>query len=86
VTRAVINFPIDISCAIPIMEKIIDGYVYNTEVPVAAFRYKNWSVVIHRDEIVINNAENEASATEVINFLKDIINNTDEITGEARNH
>ena len=85
-TRAVIKLARDITYAMPIMGRVIDGCAYNSDVPIAAFRYKNFGVIVHRRDIVINHAGDEASAVEVMNFLKDIVNNADEITGKVRTY
>ena len=84
VTRAVIKFSSDISFTLPIMEKVIDGCAYNPRVPVAAFRYKNLGVIVHSNDIVINNVEDEATARAVLDFLKNIINTADERTEKVR--
>ena len=84
--RAVIKLTRDINYAMPIMGRVIDGCAYNSEVPIAAFRYNNFGVIVHRRDIVINHAGDEASAMEVINFLKDIVNNADKITGKVRTY
>ena len=83
-TRAVINLARDITYTMPIMERSIEGCAYNEKVPIAAFRYKNFGVIIHSRDILINNAMDEASVTEVMNFLKEIVNNTSEITKKER--
>ena len=83
-TRAVIKLSSDISYAMPIMERVIEGCAYSNEVPIAAFRYKNFGVIVHSYDITINHAEDEASAMEVINFLKDIVNTADEITEKVK--
>lgn len=85
-TRAVIKLKGDISYALPIMERVIDGCAYNTVVPIATFRYKNFGVIVHRRDITINHAGDEASAVEVVNFLKDIVNNADNITEKVRTY
>lgn len=85
-TRAVIKLKRDITSALPIIDRVIDSCAYNSEVPVAAFRYKNFSVILHKRDIVINNAGDEGSAMEVINFLKDIVNNADRINGKVRTY
>jgi len=86
VTRAVIKLSSDISYAMPIMERVIEGCAYSKETPIAAFRYNNFGVIVHSHEITINNAGDEASAVEVINFLKDIVNDVDEITEKVRTY
>jgi len=85
-TRAVIKLASNITYAMPIMGRVIDGCAYNSEVPIAAFRYNNFGVIVHRRDIVINHAGDEASAVEVMNFLKDIVNNADKITGKVRTY
>jgi ArsR family metal-binding transcriptional regulator len=86
VTRAVIKLARDISYAMPIMERVIEGCGYNPDAPVAAFRFKNLGVIVNRKQITINNAGDEASAVQVINFLKDIVNNADEITEKVKTY
>jgi hypothetical protein len=83
-TRAVIELSDDISFAMPIMQRVIDGCGYNAEASVAAFRYQNMGVIVHKNEIIINNAEDEATARTVIEFLKDIVDSGDKITGKVR--
>ena len=85
-TRAVIKLKRDITYAMPIMERVIEGCAYSKEVLIAAFRYKNFGVIVHRRDIVINHAGDEASAMEVMNFLKDIVNNADEITEKVKTY
>ena len=70
----------------PIMARVIKGCAYNTLEPIAAFRYKNFAVIVHSREITINHAGDETSAVEVINFLKDIVNNADTITKKVKTY
>jgi len=86
VTRAVIKLASNITYAMPIIGRVIDGCAYNSEVPIAAFRYKNFGVIVHSRDIVINHAGDEVSAVEVMNFLKDIVNNADKITEKVRTY
>lgn len=83
-TRAVIELKRDITYAMPILDRVIDGCAYNDEVPIAAFRYKNFGIIIHSHDILITNAGDEASAAEVMNFLQNITTNADEITEKVR--
>ena len=85
-TRAVIELSDDISYAMPTMQRVIDGCGYNAEASVAAFRYQNMGVIVHKNEIIINNAEDEAMAIEIINFLEDIINTANEKTEKVRTY
>jgi hypothetical protein len=59
----------------PIMEKKIETCAYSREVLTAAFRYRNYGVVVHPRDLIIFNADNEAAAVEVISFLKNTIDN-----------
>jgi ArsR family metal-binding transcriptional regulator len=86
VTRAVIKLASNITYAMPIIGRVIDGCAYNSVVPIAAFRYKNFGVIVHSRDIVINHAGDEVSAVEVMNFLKDIVNNADIITEKVRTY
>ena len=85
-TRAVIKLSSDISYAMPIMDGVIEGCAYNKDVAIASFRYKNFGVIVHSRDITINHAEDEASAVEVMNFLKDIVNNADKITEKVKTY
>jgi hypothetical protein len=77
--RAVIELSGDISTVMPRMRRSIEGCAYNPDVPVAAFRFRDMGVIVERNKIIINNAEEEATAQIVIDFLKDIVNTSDEI-------
>jgi ArsR family metal-binding transcriptional regulator len=79
VTRAVIKLARDISYAMPIMERVIEGCAYSKEIPIAAFRYKNFGVIVHSRDITINHAGDEATAKTVMNWLKNIIDTNDEV-------
>ena len=72
ITRAVIELSDDIRSTMPLMQRAINGCGYNPEVPVAAFRYKNMGVIVYSNEIIVNNAGNEATAQTVIDFLGEI--------------
>jgi ArsR family metal-binding transcriptional regulator len=76
VTRAVINFSGDITNAIPIWAKAIPTAAYNKEMPILAFRYKDWRVIINPEEIMIKDLATEAEAREVIEYLKEIVDNS----------
>ena len=85
-TRAVIKLTSDITNTMPIIANKIEGCAYTEEIPIAAFRYNNFGVIIHSLDILILNAGDETSAVEVITFLKDIVKNADEITGKIRTY
>ena len=63
---------------------MVDAPAYNADIPVLTFRYKDWRVIINKKEIFIKDIDKEADAVEVMNYLKDIVDNTDEITEKAR--
>ena len=85
-TRAVIKLKRDITYAMPIMDRVIDGCAYSNVTPIASFRYKNFGVIVHSRDMIINGAGDEVSAVEVMNFLKDIVNNADKITEKVRTY
>lgn len=71
-TRAVIELSSDISYALPTIARAAPDCAYNAEEQIAAFRYKDWRVLVYSKEIIIKDIENKAQAIEVIDFLKDI--------------
>jgi ArsR family metal-binding transcriptional regulator len=79
ITRAVIELSGDISPAMPRMKRLIETCGYNPDVPVAAFRFRDMGVIVERNKITITNTEDEATAQTVIDFLKNIVNTSDEI-------
>jgi ArsR family metal-binding transcriptional regulator len=85
-TRAVIKLKRDITFAMPIMDRVIDGCAYSNVTPIASFRYKNFGVIVHSRDIIVNGAGDEVSAVEVMNFLKDIVNNADKIAEKVRTY
>ncbi len=74
-TRAVIEFSGDITPAMSIWAKAIKTAAYNKEMPILAFRYNNWRVIINPEEITVKDLANESDAIEVINYLKAILEN-----------
>ena len=85
-TRAVIKLARDISYAMPIMARVIEGCANRKEVAIAGFRYKDFGVIVRSHDITISHAGDEASAVEVINFLKDIVNNADKISEKVKTY
>ena len=73
-TRAVINFTGDISGLMSVWAKAIPTAAYNKEMPILAFRYKDWRVIINPEEITIKDIATEAEAREVMEYLKGILN------------
>lgn len=80
-TRAVIELPNDISFTMPLMQKKIPGCAYNPVVPIAAFRYKNSSVIVEKNKITIDNAEDETTAQNVMDLLKHVIDTANQDEG-----
>jgi len=76
-TRAVIKLSSDISYAMPIMKRVIEGCAYSKEVPIAAFRYKNFGVIVQSHDITINHAGDETAAKTVMDWLRDVVNAAD---------
>ena len=70
----------------PVFERLIESCVYNEITVVAAFRYKNFGVIVHSHEIMITNAEDHSSVAEVMSFLKGIIENADKITEKVKTY
>lgn len=46
---------------------------YNEDIPILAFRYKDWRVILNKREINVKEIDKEADAVEVLNYLKDIV-------------
>ena len=76
--QAVVELSADISTAMPHMSKLIEGCAYNPEVNLMSFCVKGMGVIVEAHKITINNAENEAEAREVMDWIKNILNVTDE--------
>jgi ArsR family metal-binding transcriptional regulator len=74
--RAVIELSGDISTAMPRMRRLIEGCAYNPEAHVAAFRFRDMGVIVEPRKIIINNAEDEATAQTVMDWLINTINGT----------
>jgi ArsR family metal-binding transcriptional regulator len=75
-TRAVIKLSGDISPAMPRMKRLIESCGYNPKAHVAAFRFKDMGVIVERHKITITNAEDEATAKTVMDWLKNTIDGT----------
>ncbi len=76
-TRAVVELSGDISIAMPNMSGLIKGCAYNPEANLMGFRFRDMGVIVEARKITINNAENEAAAKTVIDWLRDIVNTAD---------
>ena len=66
--------------------KAVIAPAFNADIPVLSFRYKNWRVIVNKREIMVKDIAKEADAVEVINYLKDIINNADKTTGKTKTY
>lgn len=85
-TRAVIKLNKDATSAMPILERAIEGCAYSDIVPIAAFRYKKYGVIVNKREILITNCMNEAAAIEVMDFLGEIASNTKDIKKKIKTY
>ncbi len=56
-----------------IIARVIPTIAYNEIIPVGAFRYNNWRVVLNKREIHVRDIEKEADAVEVINYLRGLV-------------
>lgn len=68
----------DISTAMPHMSRLIKGYAYNPEVNIMGFRVQGMGVIVEAHKITINKAEDETEARMVVDYLRDVVNATDE--------
>ena len=81
--RAVVEISADISTIMPHMSRLIKGCAYNPEAHLMGFRYKDMGVIVEAKKITINNAEDEATARTVIDWLRKIINTTEKAITEV---
>jgi hypothetical protein len=65
-----------------IIYKAVDAPAYNADIPVLAFRYKDWRVIINKREINIKEITKEEDAVEVLNYLKDLVEKGKNETGK----
>ena len=73
-TRAVIELSKDLSPVMPRVSRLIEGCGYSPEANTMGFSYKGMGVIVESKNITINNAEDEATAREVMNWLLNKIN------------
>jgi hypothetical protein len=71
--RAAIKLSVDISADMPRLSGQIEGCVYNSDSPAMAFRVRKMGIVIHPKEINVHRAEDETSAPQVIEWLKELL-------------
>ena len=70
----------------PVFERLIESCVYNDITFLAAFRYKDFGVIVYRYEVLITNTSDHSVVAEVMNFLKEIIKNADKITEKVKTY
>jgi hypothetical protein len=70
VTRAVIEFSPDLSPVMPRVCAAIEGCSYSPEENVMGFNYKGFGVIVESGRITINNAADEATAREVLDWFQ----------------
>jgi len=75
--RAVVALSGDISTAMPLMSRLIEGCAYNSEANLLGFRVKDMGVIVEARKITINNAEDETTAKTVMDWLRDFVNAAD---------
>jgi len=75
--RAVVALSGDISTAMPLMSRLIEGCAYNSEANLLGFRVKDMGVIVEARKITINNAEDETTAKTVMDWLRDVVNVAD---------
>jgi ArsR family metal-binding transcriptional regulator len=75
--RAVVELSADISAIMPHMSRLIGGCAYNPGAKLMGFRVKDMGVIVEAQKITINNAEDEATAKTVIDWLRDVANAAD---------
>lgn len=63
----------DISEEMGIIAKAIPSIAYAPKIPVGAFRYNNWRVILNKKEIFVKDIDKEEDAVEVMNYLKDLV-------------
>jgi hypothetical protein len=56
-----------------IIAKEVDAPAYNADIPVLAFLYKDWRVIINKKDIYVKEIDKEADAVEVLNYLKNLV-------------
>ena len=75
--RAVVALSGDISTAMPLMSRLIEGCAYNSEANLMGFRVKDMGVIVEARKITINSAEDETTAKTVMDWLRDVVNVAD---------
>jgi hypothetical protein len=68
----------DMSKEMAIIARAIPTISYNAVYSVGAFRHNNWRVTMEKREIQIRDIEKEADVIEVLDYLKGIVDRSDE--------
>lgn len=85
-TRAVTELGKNIGPLIPVLAKKIAGFAASPSMPIGAFRYKDWRVVVEDRKITIAEAETEDAVKEVLYFIENIIENASTIQGKVKSY
>jgi len=75
---AVVQLSDNISGALPHLNRAIKGCAYNPEENILSFYMEGKNVIVYPQKIVINNVKDETEARRVADYLRDVINATDE--------
>jgi len=65
-----------------IIAKGVLAPAFSEDIPVLAFRYNNWRVIINKKEINVKEIDREADAVEVLNYLEDIVEKGNKVAGK----
>ena len=86
--RAAIELSGDISPAMPLISKVVEGCSYSPEAHLIAFNLKGMSVIIEPNQITVYGMKDEAEARNIIDWLKQILDNKDKslIENERKKH
>ena len=68
-TRAVVKLSGDISSAMPLLSKLIEGCAFNPEANLMGFRFKNMSVTVEPRLINISHIEDETMIKTFIDWF-----------------
>ena len=85
-TRAVTELGNNIGLLIPVLAKKIAGFAASPSMPIGAFRYKDWRVVVEDRKITIAEAETEEAVKEVLHFIEHVMENASTIKGKVKGY
>ena len=78
IPRAIVELSVNISGALPHLNRVIKGCAYSPEENILSFYMEGKSVIVYAQKIVINNTEDETEARRVVDYLRNVINAADE--------